>query len=48
MYISQILEYLIWPGFIFIAWLIVKVALTAYEKKFQEKEEVFSEEQGKK
>ena len=38
MYISQILEYLIWPGFILIAWLTVKVALSAYEKKFQEKE----------
>jgi hypothetical protein len=38
MYISQILEYLIWPGFILIAWLTIKVALTAYEKKFQGKE----------
>jgi hypothetical protein len=47
MYISQILEYLIWPGFILIAWLTVKVALTAYEKKFQGKDQAFSEEQGK-
>jgi hypothetical protein len=38
MYISGILEYLIWPGFILIAWLIVKFALSAYEKKFSEKE----------
>jgi len=38
MYISEILEYLIWPGFILIAWFSVQFALTAYEKKFSEKE----------
>jgi arginine exporter protein ArgO len=38
MYISEILEYLIWPGFIVLAWYGVKIALTAYEKKFPEKE----------
>jgi hypothetical protein len=48
MYISQILEYLIWPGFILIAWLTVNFALTAYEKKFQGKEKLFSEEKGDK
>jgi hypothetical protein len=38
MYISEILEYLIWPGFILIAWFSVRFALSAYEKKFPEKE----------
>ena len=38
MYISQILEYLLWPGFILIAWLMVNITLNAYEKKFQGKE----------
>jgi hypothetical protein len=38
MYISEIFEYLIWPGFILIAWLSVKFALSAYEKKFPEQE----------
>jgi hypothetical protein len=48
MYTSQILEYLIWPGFILIAWLTVRFALTAYEKKFQGKEQDLSKEQGNK
>jgi len=34
MYISQILQYLIWPAFILLSWYAVKYALTAYEKKF--------------
>jgi hypothetical protein len=38
MYISGILEYLIWPGFILLAWFCVKFALAAYEKKFSEEE----------
>jgi hypothetical protein len=38
MYIKEILEYLIWPAFIMIAWFSVKFALTAYEKKFPETE----------
>jgi hypothetical protein len=38
MYINQILEYLIWPGFILIAWYTVILALAAYEKKFHGKE----------
>jgi hypothetical protein len=38
MYINQILEYLIWPAFILIAWYTVKLALAAYVKKFHEKE----------
>jgi hypothetical protein len=37
MYISEILEYLIWPAFIIASWLIIKFALAAYEKKFPEK-----------
>jgi hypothetical protein len=38
MYIGGILEYLIWPGFILIAWLCVKFALSVYEKKFSGEE----------
>jgi len=38
MYITQILEYLIWPAFILLSWFIVKFALSVYEKKFGEKE----------
>jgi hypothetical protein len=38
MYIGGILEYLIWPAFILIAWFTVKFALSAYEKKFPDKE----------
>lgn len=38
MYISEILEYLIWPGFILIAWFSVKFALSVYEKKFPGRE----------
>jgi hypothetical protein len=38
MYISGILEYLIWPGFILVAWFAVQFAMSAYEKKFPEKE----------
>jgi len=39
MYIKEILEYLIWPAFIIISWLVIKVSLAAYEKKFPQKEE---------
>jgi hypothetical protein len=39
MYISEILQYLIWPGFIILCWFVIKFALSAYEKKFPGKEE---------
>jgi hypothetical protein len=38
MYLTEILQYLIWPAFILAAWISVKFALSAYEKKFPEKE----------
>jgi hypothetical protein len=38
MYITEILEYLIWPAFIVIAWLSVRFTLAAWEKKFPEKD----------
>jgi hypothetical protein len=38
MYISEILEYLIWPGFILLAWVTIQFALSVYEKRFPEKE----------
>jgi len=38
MYIKEILEYLIWPVFIIISWLVIKFSLAAYEKKFPSKE----------
>ncbi|GEM_PF-696043 len=34
MYISGILQYLLWPAFIIAAWLIIKAALSFYENKF--------------
>jgi len=37
MYISEILEYLIWPAFILVSWFIIWFALSAYEKRFPEK-----------
>jgi hypothetical protein len=37
MYISEILQYLIWPGFIILNWFVIKFTLAAYEKKFPEK-----------
>jgi hypothetical protein len=39
MYISEILEYLIWPAFILLSWFLVKYALSVYEKKFPDEEQ---------
>jgi len=39
MYITAIFQYLIWPVFIIVSWLIIKTALSYYEKKFPVKEE---------
>jgi hypothetical protein len=38
MYISEILQYLIWPGFILLSWFAIKFALAVYEKNFPEKD----------
>jgi hypothetical protein len=38
MYISGILQYLIWPAFIIVSWFIIKAGLKLYEKKFPDKE----------
>jgi hypothetical protein len=38
MYINEVLQYLIWPGFIVLSWGAIKFALSVYEKKFPEKE----------
>jgi hypothetical protein len=42
MYLSGIIQYLIWPAFILLAVIMVNIALSAYEKKFPGKD---SEEQ---
>jgi hypothetical protein len=34
MYISGIIQYMIWPVFIVASWFIIKAALKYYEKKF--------------
>lgn len=34
MYITEILEYLIWPAFIVLSWFLVKYALYVYDKKY--------------
>jgi len=39
MYITGILQYLIWPAFIFAAWYIIKAGVEYYEKKFPADEE---------
>lgn len=39
MYISGLLQYLIWPAFIIITWFLIKAGLKYYEKKFQDEEE---------
>jgi hypothetical protein len=39
MYLSAILQYLIWPAFIIVSWLIIKAALSYYEKKFPVRDE---------
>jgi hypothetical protein len=39
MYISGILDYLIWPAFIIISWFIIKAGLYYYERKFPAKGE---------
>jgi hypothetical protein len=36
MYITEFLEYLIWPAFIILSWIMVKFTLSMYEKKFPE------------
>jgi hypothetical protein len=38
MYISEILKYLIWPGFILVSWFAVKFALSLYEGRNAGKE----------
>jgi hypothetical protein len=40
MYITQILQYLLWPALIIISWLIIKNVLASFEKKFPENEEI--------
>jgi len=39
MYIIAILQYLIWPVFIIVSWLIIKAGLSYYEKKFPVRDE---------
>lgn len=39
MYISGIIKYLIWPLFIFVAWLIIRAGLKYYESKFPENDQ---------
>jgi hypothetical protein len=36
MYISGIIQYLIWPVFIIASWFIISAGLKIYEKKFPE------------
>jgi len=38
MYIKGIIDYLIWPAFIIICWVIIKAGLTYYEKRFPAKD----------
>jgi len=36
MYISGLVQYLIWPVFIIASWFIIRAGLKIYEKKFPE------------
>jgi hypothetical protein len=47
MYISGIIQYLIWPLFIFVAWLIIRAALRYYETRFPENNQSGEEAAGK-
>lgn len=38
MYISEIIQYLIWPAFIVLSWYAVRLALSVYVKKFPKEE----------
>lgn len=38
MYLSGILQYLLWPAFILLSWFAIKLALNLYEKKFPDDE----------
>ena len=40
MYISEIIQYLIWPLLIIVSWFAVKTGLKLYERKFPSKEDV--------
>jgi len=39
MYISQILQYLLWPALILISWFVIRIALSYYEKRFPDSAE---------
>ena len=38
MYINQILTYLVWPVFILVSWIIIRSAVTLYERSSAEAE----------
>lgn len=38
MYISQIMQYLLWPALVIASWFAVQFALSYFEKKFPDKE----------
>lgn len=39
MFIKELLQYMIWPLFILISWIVIKAAVSFYEKKFPEGEQ---------
>jgi len=39
MYFNQILTYLVWPVFILVSWIIIRSAVTLYERRSAEAEE---------
>jgi hypothetical protein len=47
MYISGIIMYLIWPLFIFVAWLIIRAGLKYYESRFPENDQSVDRAPGK-
>jgi hypothetical protein len=47
MYITGIINYLIWPAFILVAWLIIWAALRYYDRKFPVNNHSLNEVSGK-
>ncbi len=47
MYIPALIQYLLWPAFIIIAWFIIKASLSYYEKKFPFRDQPAETAEGK-
>ena len=46
MYTTELIQYLLWPAFIIAAWIVIRLTLKAYEKKYPERPSDSSPEKG--